>query len=42
MPTEVGIHDFADANRKIVDGGLSPAVTRGGDDRSIIRAVGMT
>ena len=27
MPTEVGIHDFADASRKVVDGGPSPAMT---------------
>lgn len=28
MPTEVGIHDFADASRKVVDGGPSPAMVR--------------
>jgi hypothetical protein len=27
MPTEVGIHDFADASGKVVDGGPSPAMT---------------
>jgi hypothetical protein len=27
MPTEVGIHDFADGSGKVVDGGPSPAIT---------------
>ncbi len=26
MPTKVGIHDFADASRKVVDGGPPPAM----------------
>ena len=29
MPTEVGIHDFADTGDQVVDGGPAPAVTRG-------------
>jgi len=29
MPTQVGIHDFAVASKQVVDGGPSPAMTRG-------------
>jgi len=29
MPTKVGIHDFAVASKQVVDGGPSPAMTRG-------------
>jgi hypothetical protein len=27
MPREVGIHDFADAGARVVDGGPAPAMT---------------
>jgi len=43
MPTKVGIHDFDAASKQVMDGGPSPAMTRGKVVHgSVFRAVGIT
>ena len=42
MPTKVGIHDFDAAGKQVMDGGPSPAMTRGKAlQGSIFRAAGV-